>query len=81
MIRNHNPAGITPRGLGFGVGAANGSSGCSNKTFGHSGSTGTLAWADPQTETIFVVLTSLPGGAVEVHPRTTASELVAEAGE
>jgi CubicO group peptidase (beta-lactamase class C family) len=26
--------------------------------FGHSGSTGTLAWADPQSESVFVMLTS-----------------------
>ena len=37
------------RGLGFNVGAAAGSAGCSDKTFGHTGSTGTIAWADPQT--------------------------------
>ena len=44
-------------------------SGCSAKTFGHTGSTGTLAWADPSTETVCVVLTSLPGTAVQPHPR------------
>jgi CubicO group peptidase (beta-lactamase class C family) len=79
MLRNQNPAGLTPRGLGFQIGAATGSPGCSEKTFGHSGSTGTLAWADPATDTIFVVLTSLPGGAVKGHPRTMVSDLVAQA--
>jgi CubicO group peptidase (beta-lactamase class C family) len=34
--------------------------GCSASTFGHSGSTGTLAWADPATDTTFVLLTALP---------------------
>lgn len=79
MIRNHNPAGFTPRGLGFGVGKESGSPGCSEQTFGHTGSTGTLCWADPATETICVVLTSLPRRAVQPHPREQAAELVAAA--
>ncbi len=79
MVTNQNPPGITPRGLGFNVGAAAGSQGCSEKTFGHTGSTGTIAWADPATQTICVVLTSLPGRAVDPHPRALAAEKVAEA--
>jgi CubicO group peptidase (beta-lactamase class C family) len=35
MITNHNPPGVTPRGLGFAVGPEAGSPGCSQKTFGH----------------------------------------------
>ena len=62
MLRNHNPSRLTPRGLGFAIGSAAGSPGCSEATFGHGGSTGTLAWADPRTETICVVLTTLPAG-------------------
>jgi CubicO group peptidase (beta-lactamase class C family) len=77
MISNRNPPGLTPRGLGFNVTAAAGSRGCSDKTFGHTGSTGTLCWADPATETICVVLTSLPARAVQPHPRDEASERVA----
>jgi CubicO group peptidase (beta-lactamase class C family) len=79
MIRNHNPEGFTPRGLGFGVGKEAGSPGCSEKTFGHTGSTGTLCWADPASETICVVLTSLPRRAVRRHPREIAAERVAAA--
>jgi CubicO group peptidase (beta-lactamase class C family) len=79
MIQNHNPAGFTPRGLGFGVGKESGSPGCSERTFGHTGSTGTLCWADPASRTICVVLTSLPGRAVKPHPREVASERVAAA--
>ena len=76
---NHNAAGQTPRGLGFGVGSAAGSQGCSEKTFGHTGSTGTIAWADRATETICVVLTSLPARAVQPHPRDVAAQRVAAA--
>jgi CubicO group peptidase (beta-lactamase class C family) len=79
MIKNHNPEGFTPRGLGFAVGKGAGSRGCSEQTFGHGGSTGTLCWADPASETICVVLTSLPRRGAERHPRDLAAERVAEA--
>lgn len=79
MTRNHNPEGFTQRGLGFGVGKEAGSPGCSEKTFGHSGSTGTLCWADPASESICVVLTSLPARAVQPHPVKRAAERVAAA--
>jgi CubicO group peptidase (beta-lactamase class C family) len=79
MTKNHNPEGFTPRGLGFAVGKGSGSPGCSERTFGHGGSTGTLCWADPESETICVVLTSLPGRAAKPHPREVAAERVATA--
>jgi CubicO group peptidase (beta-lactamase class C family) len=77
MIRNHNSPGLAPRGLGWNAGLLAGSKGCSEKTFGHSASTGTIAWADPATHTICVVLTSLPARAVEPHPRDLAADAVA----
>lgn len=78
MTRNHNQPGQTPRGLGLNVGVGAGSKGCSEKAFGHTGSTGTLAWADPATETICVVLTSLPARALQPHPRdVSAGKVVA----
>jgi CubicO group peptidase (beta-lactamase class C family) len=79
MIKNHNPVGLTPRGLGFAVGKESGSRGCSVRTFGHTGSTGTLCWADPASDTTCVVLTSLPGRAVKPHPRELTAERVAAA--
>jgi CubicO group peptidase (beta-lactamase class C family) len=79
MVRNHNPKGFTPRGLGFAVGTGAGSPGCSERTFGHTGSTGTLCWADPVSETICVVLTSLPRRGAKRHPRDLAAERVAAA--
>jgi len=79
MLTNHNPASFTPRGLGFHLGKEAGSPGCSEKTFGHTGSTGTLAWADPQTKTICVILTSLPRRGAARHPRELAAEKVAAA--
>jgi CubicO group peptidase (beta-lactamase class C family) len=65
--------------LGFGVGKEPGSPGCSERTFGHTGSTGTLCWADPASATICVVLTSLPSRALMRHPRELAAERVAAA--
>src|SRR5207237_3839639 len=79
MVKNHNPEGLTPRGLGFAVGKGAGSPGCSERTFGHTGSTGTLCWADPASETICVVLTSLPRRGAKRHPREVAAERVAAA--
>src|SRR5437868_7170551 len=79
MMTNHNREGLTPRGLGFSVGASAGSDGCSERTFGHTGSTGTIAWADPASHTICVVLTSLPARAVQAHPRDLAAAKVAAA--
>lgn len=78
MIRNQNPDGLPPRGLGFALGPRTASPGCSEATFGHSGSTGTLAWADPKTDTICVVLTTLPSRAGHQHPRSLVSDRVAE---
>jgi CubicO group peptidase (beta-lactamase class C family) len=79
MIANHNPPGMTPRGLGFVVGSALGGQGCSESTFGHTGSTGTIAWADPASQTMCIVLTSLPARAVSPHPRDLAAARVAAA--
>jgi CubicO group peptidase (beta-lactamase class C family) len=77
MVANHNQLGLTPRGLGFAVGSSAGSRGCSEKSFGHTGSTGTIAWADAATRNICVVLTSLPARAVQPHPRDLAAEGIA----
>lgn len=78
MIANHNPPGIRPRGLGFVLGEKLGGGHTSKDAFGHGGSTGTLCWADPKTDSVFVVLTTLPSDAANPHPRDTASRLVAE---
>jgi CubicO group peptidase (beta-lactamase class C family) len=79
MVSNQNPHGTAPRGLGFNVGSSAGSPGCSERTFGHTGSTGTICWADPVSRTICVVLTTLPARAVSRHPRDSAAAHVAAA--
>ena len=79
MIRNHNSAGIESRGLGFDVGMESVCASCATSTFGHTGSTGTIAWADPARDLICVVLTTLPAGALpaQQHPRQLASNCIA----
>lgn len=79
MITNHNPPGIRPRGLGFDLGSQLGGGRSSAMTFGHGGSTGTLCWADPASDAICVVLTTLPSQAANPHPREVTSKRVAEA--
>ena len=76
MIRNHNRTGLRSRGLGFDVGARLGPENRDN-TFGHTASTGTLCWADPQSHTTCDVLTTLPARAVSPHPRDLVSQAVA----
>ena len=76
MIKNHTPTLEAHRGIGFMVGPTSLGKGCSARAFGHSGSTGTLAWADPATDTTFVLLTALPknvSGQLILYP---ASDLV-----
>lgn len=76
MVTNHNPEGIRPRGLGFDLGGVAGSPG-NPTTFGHTGSTGTLCWADPPSDSICVVLTTLPAKVSDrEHPRYRASRRV-----
>ncbi|MFA6107965.1 MAG: serine hydrolase domain-containing protein [Candidatus Latescibacterota bacterium] len=60
MVQNHTPGLEAARGIGFALGPAGFGKGCSEKCFGHAGATGTIAWADPATDTTCVLLTSLP---------------------
>ncbi|WP_397383373.1 serine hydrolase domain-containing protein [Prosthecobacter sp.] len=60
MLQNHTPGLAARRGIGFALGPEGFGRNCSQQSFGHSGSTGTLAWADPATDTTCVILTSLP---------------------
>ncbi len=74
MIRNHNPDPLPSRGLGFDVGLGELGIEGSSSIFGHTGSTGTIAWADPSKDRVCVILTSLPGAAIKDHPRLLASQ-------
>lgn len=78
MIRNHNPAALPSRGLGFDTGFEEFGMPAGGSIFGHTGSTGTIAWADPSTDSVCVILTSLPGAAIKDHPRLLASQAFAK---
>jgi CubicO group peptidase (beta-lactamase class C family) len=74
MVRNHNPEHLPSRGLGFDTGVEEFGLEAGDSVFGHSGSTGTIAWADPTRDCVCVILTSLPGAAMRPHPRLLASQ-------
>jgi len=76
MIADQNPPGLPRRGLGFALGPPLGGVDAGAGTFGHTGSTGTVCWADPATGTICVVLTSLPAIAADPHPRDEAARRI-----
>lgn len=76
VVKNHNPPDMVPRGYGFALAAEAGAPGMAAQVFGHTGSTGTLAWADPRSRTTCVILTSLPARAAQPHPRDTAAAAV-----
>ncbi len=77
MLHNHNANVRVPRGLGFALGPITLSPACSDTAFGHTGSTGTIAWIDRRRDLSLVVLTSLPAEAVKPHPRDlVASEVL-----
>jgi CubicO group peptidase (beta-lactamase class C family) len=79
MIVNQSPPGVKASGLGFDLPPGAGAPACGARTFGHNGSTGTLSWADPDTGTVCVVLTTLYEAAVRPHPTHLVSNLVAAA--
>lgn len=79
MITNQSPSGVKASGLGFDLPPSVGAPACGPRTFGHNGSTGTYSWADPDTGTICVVLTSLYEAAVCPHPTHLVGDLVAQA--
>ena len=66
MIRDQNPELAKPWGLGWGLATSPVWSYfgdlVSPRTFGHSGATGTVAWADPERRLVCVILTTRPSG-------------------
>jgi CubicO group peptidase (beta-lactamase class C family) len=79
MITNQNFGLDTPWGLGFMVQSENLGRFCSPETFGHSGSTGTLCWADPRHDASMVLLTTLPAQASRTSLLEPVSSLVGRA--
>ena len=78
MLVNQNGE-LPPWGIGFDVAPDSFAKGCSDRTFGHSGSTGTLFWADPETKLTFVMLTTLPARVSREPLINPVSDMVSEA--
>jgi CubicO group peptidase (beta-lactamase class C family) len=75
MITNQNTGLNQAWGLGWMVGGRFGK-GCSPRAYGHSGSTGTLAWLDPEKDLSFVLLTTKPAALSQKTLIAPVSDLV-----
>jgi CubicO group peptidase (beta-lactamase class C family) len=76
MITNQNAGLNRPYGIGWAMDGAKFGSGCSAKTFGHGGSTGTLCWLDPEKDLSFVLLTTKPAEFSQATLLKPASDAV-----
>jgi len=85
MTSDQNSAIHKPWGLGWGLATsvvwAYFGDLVSPQTFGHSGATGTVAWADPKTKLITVILTTRPSAEDDGRLLRTVSNAVAAAVE
>ena len=83
MTSDQNSAIGKPWGLGWGLATSPVWVYCgdlvSPRTFGHSGATGTVAWADPDSGMVTVILTTRPSGEDDGRLLRTVSNAVAAA--
>jgi beta-lactamase class C len=79
MISNQTQPLDTPWGLGWMIKPGTFGRKCSPETFGHYGSSGTVAWADPRTKITCVLLTTRPAAQSRAGLLGPVSDLVAEA--
>jgi len=78
MVANQNEGLNRPWGLGWAVKQGLFGKGCSPQTFGHNGSTGTNAWADPRKDLTCVLLTTRPAAEDKERLLRAVSDLVSE---
>ena len=78
MITNHTQRLNEAWGLGWKLEPGAFGRACSARTFGHYGATGTVAWADPQTGTRCVLLTTWPLEQWQQKLLVPVSEVVGE---
>lgn len=79
MISNQNTGLKRAWGYGWMVGSAGLGKGCSEASFGHSGSTGTLCWHDAKKDTTFVLLTTRPAIVSSPMLIRPVSDLISQA--
>lgn len=78
MVANRNKGMNKPWGLGWAVDLTGFGKGCSPGAFGHSGSTGTICWADPARKLTFVLLTTKPAAESRKALLNPVSDLVSQ---
>ncbi len=78
MITNQTAGHQEAWGLGWSVQQANFGRACSQRTFGHYGATGTIAWADPARGLRCVLLTTRPADSARFGLLGPVSDLVSE---
>jgi len=78
MITNQNHGLNEPWGLGWMLKPGTFGKRCSPRTFGHYGSTGTVAWADPESKLVCVLLTTQPASDSRQGLLGPVSDLVAD---
>jgi CubicO group peptidase (beta-lactamase class C family) len=78
MIVNQNDGLNQSWGLGWQVKRSGFGKACSPETFGHGGSTGTTAWADPKKDLTFVLLTTRPAAEDKEYLLRSVSDLISE---
>jgi CubicO group peptidase (beta-lactamase class C family) len=76
MITNQTASLNEPRGIGWMIKPGGFGRHSSPQTFGHYGATGTVAWADPKTKLICVLLTTKPADQSRSHLLGPVSDLV-----
>jgi CubicO group peptidase (beta-lactamase class C family) len=80
MIRNQNEGLNKPWGVGWMIEPGAFGKSCSARTYGHWGSTGTVAWHDPEKDLTCVLLTTKPAADSRNHLLGPVSDLVSQAG-
>jgi beta-lactamase class C len=76
MIANQTAGLNEPRGIGWMIKPGEFGRHCAPRTFGHYGATGTVAWADPQTQLVCVLLTTKPANESRSHLLGPVSDAV-----
>jgi CubicO group peptidase (beta-lactamase class C family) len=78
MVSHQTPRSKETYGFGWRVTPGGFGRACSERTYGHSGSTGTMCWLDPARDLSFVLLTTRP--LADSGPRLLrpVSDLVSE---
>ena len=76
MITNQNAGLNRPYGIGWAMDGTKFGQGCSERTFGHGGSVGTLCWFDPARDLSFVLLTTKPAEFSQATLLKPASDAV-----